>query len=297
MNKQLQHIALPSFVYLILFFCISLSLTSCLPKQKVLQSSKTRQQGSYGSNNEGRRHNHPHRPSNKPAAISASAQDYISRYKTIAIQEMNTYGIPASITLAQGLLESANGNSTLAREANNHFGIKCTPDWKGESFFKDDDAINDCFRVYRSPEDSFRDHSEFLLRKRYAPLFELDKDDYTGWAKGLKKAGYATNPRYAELLIDLIERYGLYEYDRGEKAPEKINREERVLVEIADNSPKEPEKAEAKPPVEMKIHEVRQGDTIYSISKRYGLTTDELKNLNSLDSDDLVVGQLLLVSK
>ncbi|WP_206105958.1 glucosaminidase domain-containing protein [Olivibacter sp. XZL3] len=296
MDKRLYTFPLSSVIYLFLF-SISLGLTSCLPKQKVLQSSKSRQQAPNGNDREGLSHNHPHRPSGNPSAISVSAQDYISRYKAIAIQEMNTYGIPASITLAQGLLESANGNSTLAQEANNHFGIKCTSDWKGASFFKDDDAINDCFRVYRSPEDSFRDHSEFLLRKRYAALFELDKDDYTGWAHGLKKAGYATNPRYAELLIDLIERYGLYEYDRGEKAPEKIHREERVLTEIAHNNPDEPEKAEAKPPVEMKIHEVKQGDTIFSISKRYGLSTVELKSLNGLDNDSLVVGQLLLVSK
>lgn len=296
MDKRRYTFPLSSVIYLLLF-SISLGLTSCLPKQKVLQSAKSRQQAPHEKDQGGLSHNHPHRPSGNPSAISVSAQDYISRYKTIAIQEMNTYGIPASITLAQGLLESANGNSTLAREANNHFGIKCTSDWQGESFFKDDDAINDCFRVYRSPEDSFRDHSEFLLRKRYAALFELDKDDYSGWAHGLKKAGYATNPRYAELLIDLIERYGLYEYDRGEKAPEKIHREERVQTEIAHNKPEEPEKAAAKPPVEMKIHEVKQGDTIFNISKRYGLSPEELKSLNGLDSDNLVLGQLLLVSK
>jgi len=272
----------------------SIFLSSCLPKQKVLQSNKSKQLGQYPGANSS---NANSRPINKPIAISASAQEYISRYQTIAIQEMNTYGIPASITLAQGLLESANGNSALAREANNHFGIKCTSDWKGKSFLMDDDRRDDCFRVYNSPEDSFRDHSEFLLRKRYAALFELNKDDYTGWAKGLKQAGYATNPRYAELLVDLIERYGLYEFDKGEKAPEKINREERVSTEIADNTPKEPQKAAAKPPIEMKIHEVKQGDTLFNISKRYGLTTDELKNLNSLEDDQLVLGQLLLVSK
>jgi len=270
---------------------------SCLPKQKVLQSNKSKQQGQYPST--GRTPNSTNRPSpsNQALAISASAQDYINTYKAIAIKEMNSYGIPASITLAQGLLESANGNSPLAREANNHFGIKCTSDWKGGSFFKDDDAIDDCFRVYHSAEDSFRDHSEFLLRKRYAALFELDKDDYIGWAKGLKQAGYATNPRYAQLLIDLIERYGLYTYDRGEKAPEKIYREERVMTEIAENTTKEPEQATAKPPLQMNIHEVKQGDTLFSISKRYNLTTEELKNLNSLKDDDLVLGQLLLVSK
>lgn len=295
MNQNKKDLPLQQYFYAVLFL-LSLSLfTSCLPKQRVLQSSKSRQQGDYPGRTQPNKSRKP--SNNRPVAISASAQDYISRYKPIAIKEMNTYGIPASITLAQGLLESANGNSTLAREANNHFGIKCTSDWRGESFYKDDDRIDDCFRVYDSPEDSFRDHSEFLLRKRYATLFELDKDDYAGWAKGLRKAGYATNPRYAELLIDLIERYGLYEYDHGEKTPEKINREERVFTEIAENTPKEPERATAKPPLEMKIHEVKQGDTIFSISKRYGLTPSELKSMNSLLDDHLVLGQLLLVSE
>lgn len=295
MNQNKKDLLLLRYFYAVLFLLSFSLFTACLPKQRVLQSSKSRQQGDYPSRT------HPTKKrnlsNNKSIAISASAQDYISRYRPIAIKEMNTYGIPASITLAQGLLESANGNSTLAREANNHFGIKCTSDWRGDSFYKDDDRIDDCFRVYDSPEDSFRDHSEFLLRKRYATLFELDKDDYAGWAKGLKKAGYATNPRYAELLIDLIERYGLYDYDHGEKTPEKINREERVFTEIAENTPKEPEQAAAKPPLEMKIHEVKQGDTIFNISKLYGLTPSELKSMNSLQDDDLVLGQLLLVSK
>lgn len=294
MNRDKKYLLLRRYIYP-LSFLLSLSLfIGCLPKQRVLQSSKSRQHGNYPNRTQPSKGGNI---SNRPVAISASAQDYISRYQPIAIQEMNTYGIPASITLAQGLLESANGNSTLAREANNHFGIKCTPDWRGESFYKDDDKIDDCFRVYRSAEDSFRDHSEFLLRKRYAALFELDQDDYAGWAKGLKKAGYATNPRYSELLIDLIERYGLHEYDRGEKAPEKINREERVLTEIAEKKPQEPEQAAAKPPLEMTIHEVKQGDTLFSVSKLYGLTPSELKSMNSLQDDHLVLGQLLLVSK
>jgi len=286
-KKHLSSIILPGVILL-----SSLCFMSCLPKQRVLQSSKSKHQGTYTGNRTPSK-----RTDARPIVISASAQDYINRYQGIAIQEMNTYGIPASITLAQGLLESANGNSTLAREANNHFGIKCTSDWTGKSFLQDDDKRDDCFRVYNSAEDSFRDHSEFLLRKRYAALFELDKDDYRGWAKGLKQAGYATNPRYAELLIDLIERYGLYEYDRREKTPEKIDREDRVLTVIAENVQEEPEKAVAKPPVEMKIHEVKAGETLFNISKRYGLTTSELKNLNGLKDDQLAIGQLLLVSQ
>lgn len=223
--------------------------------------------------------------------------DYIDRFKDIAMREMDKYGIPASITLAQGLLESGNGNSTLAREANNHFGIKCNTDWKGERTYHDDDAKDECFRVYNNPEESYRDHSEFLLRKRYSFLFELDRNDYKGWAHGLKQAGYATNPKYPDLLINLIERYGLDQYDRKEPVLAKNKREERVATEIIANIPEERKMAEAKSAVAMKIYEVKQGDTLYSISRRHGLTIEELKALNGLNSDKLNYGQLLLVSK
>src|SRR5690606_31527808 len=134
-----------------------------------------------------------------------TAQTYIDRFKGIAVSEMNKYGIPASITLAQGILESGNGNSDLARYANNHFGIKWTSDRRVKGNYKDDDAKDECFRVYNKPDESYRDHSEFLKRMRYAPLYEFEKADYKGWARGLKQAGYATNPRYPELLISIIE--------------------------------------------------------------------------------------------
>lgn len=226
-----------------------------------------------------------------------SAEDYIERFKAIAVKEMNSSGIPASITLAQGLLESGSGNSSLAREANNHFGIKCTPEWTGKTILKDDDQRDDCFRVYSSPEESFRDHSEFLKRKRYASLFELNKDDYRGWAAGLKAAGYATNPRYAELLITLVDRYDLSQFDRKEGYIEKIKREDKVLTEIAQNIPEEKKQETSKAPVEMKIYEVKQGDTAYSIAKRFAITLEDLKILNDLGSAEVKLGQLLLVSK
>lgn len=152
--------------------------------------------------------------------VSASAQrkmstaEYVDTYKNIAIEKMNTYRIPASITLAQGLLESGNGGSELAVSANNHFGIKCGKSWTGPRVLHDDDAKDDCFRKYSSVEESFRDHSIFLSEgKRYASLFELKTNDYEGWARGLKAAGYATNPMYADMLINLINRYKLYQYD------------------------------------------------------------------------------------
>ena len=143
-----------------------------------------------------------------------TTEEYIHLYHTIAIEKMQDYKIPASITLAQGLLESGTGNSILAREANNHFGIKCHVGWEGKTFFMDDDEKNECFRAYRKPEDSFSDHSLFLTqRPRYASLFQLDIMDYKAWANGLSRAGYATNPRYPELLIGIIERNSLFHYD------------------------------------------------------------------------------------
>ncbi|MDD5508084.1 MAG: glucosaminidase domain-containing protein [Bacteroidales bacterium] len=151
-----------------------------------------------------------------------SAEDYIRKYKVIAINEMNLYRIPASITLAQGLLETDNGNSELARLANNHFGIKCKNDWTGKTYFKDDDEKDECFRKYDSPYESYVDHSLFLTsRERYRFLFDLDIKDYRGWAKGLKTAGYATNPEYANRLIKIIEEHSLFILD-DQYIPNKV---------------------------------------------------------------------------
>ena len=146
--------------------------------------------------------------------VSQQYLNYIERYKGMAVDQMLRYKIPASITLAQGLLESGAGTSTLARKANNHFGIKCGRAWKGPYILQDDDARNEKFRKYRSVEESYEDHSRFLQQARYSSLFELSPKDYKGWARGLKRCGYATNPRYASLLIDLIERYDLDQYDK-----------------------------------------------------------------------------------
>lgn len=148
--------------------------------------------------------------------------DYVDQYSTIAVQEMDRTGIPASITLAQGIIESRYGQSGLAKNSNNHFGIKCKGDWTGGKYYhKDDDYVNgklvkSCFRTYKDPAASYCDHSEFLLvNQRYSSLFSLEKTDYKGWAKGLKKAGYATAKHYATMLINTIEKYELYQYDRG----------------------------------------------------------------------------------
>jgi hypothetical protein len=264
------------------------------------------------SNRDARRNNQAVQHANSSGIASYTTYTsltYIDRFKTIGIQEMNLYGIPASITIAQGLFESGSGNAELARVANNHFGIKCTSDWKGKGYYKDDDNHNDCFRVYDRPEDSFRDHSEFLKRPRYTKLFLLDKNDYVGWANGLKAAGYATNPNYPKLLINIIQKYNLDQYDRPESEPQKENRENRVLAQINDNalmarkdsvtqntapgqsSPSDPNTAANK------LYTVVTGDTLYSISRRFGLTVEDLKALNNLADNNIKIGQKLVVVK
>jgi hypothetical protein len=146
--------------------------------------------------------------------LNPDYKSYIDKYKSVAVKEMKEYHIPASITLAQGIIESNCGKSPLAIDANNHFGVKCHKDWNGDTYLFDDDEKQECFRKYASAEDSYRDHSLFLVNKqRYAALFSLDLSDYTGWAMGLKQAGYATNPDYPRLLIQMIELNKLYEFD------------------------------------------------------------------------------------
>jgi len=166
-----------------------------------------------------------------------SREEYIQKYKHLAIRQMKSSGIPASIIMAQACLESGNGNSRLATEANNHFGIKCHTTWKGPTIRHDDDAKQECFRKYDNPEGSYSDHSDFLrYRDRYAFLFNLPRDDYKGWARGLKQAGYATNPNYAEMLIKIIEENKLYELDNDlpivvVKSPLEIEQEQTIKVE------------------------------------------------------------------
>lgn len=175
---------------------------------------------------------------------SNSTQDYINTYTKIAIEQEKQYGIPACITLAQGILESGSGRSRLATEANNHFGIKCHNDWKGKKIYKDDDKKNECFRVYDNAEQSYIDHSLFLVgKKRYADLFKLKITDYKGWAKGLKKAGYATNPKYPQLLIDIIELYDLANITQTYQEQEAQEENKEI---ISQNKEKIPQSKEIK---------------------------------------------------
>ncbi|WP_369992752.1 glucosaminidase domain-containing protein [Winogradskyella sp.] len=205
----------------------------------------------------------------------SSTDQYIATYAEIAKTEMRKSKIPASITLAQGILESGSGRGRLAVEANNHFGIKCHG-WTGAKIYHDDDRSQECFRKYRHASSSYEDHSEFLTgRKRYADLFKLKQDDYKGWAKGLKAAGYATDRKYPQKLISLIERYELYKYDE-----EVLGKNDLEIVRVNGGTT---------------VHIVNKGDTLYSLSKRYNTTVDAIKSLNRLNSNDLAIGQELKI--
>lgn len=261
---------------------------SCLPKHEIARPPQSRAPSPNASA--------PRTSAPGTSAPSITGISYIETYKDIAISEMNKYGIPASIKLAQALLESGNGNSRLAREANNHFGIKCAGEWSGGRSFHDDDERNECFRAYRRPEESFADHSQFLLRKRYENLFQLDRNDYKGWAKGLKSAGYATNPRYAELLIDLIERYELYQYDRPEFGQSKDLRDATVKQEILQSTTATSTPPPTQKRTVMKIHEVTAGESATTIASKYGISVEVLLDRNGLKSTDLHIGQMLVVS-
>lgn len=176
-----------------------------------------------------------------------SRNEYIDQWKDAAIYQMVVHKIPASITLAQGILESGDGNSRLAKDANNHFGIKCHSDWTGDSVREDDDKKNECFRKYDDAADSFTDHSDFLLKKRYASLFDLRITDYKGWAKGLKKCGYATNPKYAHRLIEIIETNNLEMYDDEGIRMIKNGAIPTDLAELDESSKKKNKKDKRKP--------------------------------------------------
>jgi len=247
---------------------------------------------------------------------------YISTYKDNAIREMNLYHIPASITLAQGIIESNCGLSPLATEANNHFGIKCHKDWTGDRFFYDDDEKQECFRKYSNAEESYRDHSLFLVnRPRYAALFSLDRDDYTGWAMGLKQAGYATNPDYPNILIRVIETNKLYVFDDSARYAEAIviNVKTEEEKNTANSDTRRPEisgkfrkgyKMPESSDYEVirlsssgrKVYEnngvpfifARKGDTWYGIAKEFGIYTFQVYKDNDLEEQDIIaIGQII----
>ena len=221
--------------------------------------------------------------SSQPSERRISKKEYIETYKDDAIREMMISGVPASITLSQAMLESAYGNSPLARYANNHLGIKCHG-WEGMKFYQDDDTYNECFRKYYTVYESYRDHSEFLRnRKRYASLFQLKRTDYKGWARGLKKAGYATNPKYPNLLVKIIEQNNLRQYDRTRKMPMRVYTEEpkarsmtgtRRIINIHENH--------------IKYVITQRGDTYFKVAKEFDMGLWQIKRYNDLNRGDKI---------
>ncbi|MDE7412577.1 MAG: glucosaminidase domain-containing protein [Muribaculaceae bacterium] len=215
------------------------------------------------------------------ATITQAAGDhyrtYIDRFAELAVAEQKAHGIPASITLAQGLLESAAGRSALATKGNNHFGIKCHNTWTGDTMLRDDDKANECFRVYRSAGESFADHSRFLKGKRYQSLFSYDVTDYASWAHGLKRCGYATDPNYATRLIAIIERYNLYIFDSPEG---NLAEEMAEMIHLCLTAAHPVRRARG-------LHYViaAPGDTYSSIAKEFGLRKDQLMQFNDAGSD------------
>lgn len=204
---------------------------------------------------------------------------YIANFQEIAKNNMKTHKIPASITLAQGILESGAGKGKLAQAANNHFGIKCHTGWTGESVKHDDDAAQECFRKYTHPAESYNDHSLFLTsRSRYEILFKLDNGDYEGWAKGLKSAGYATDVKYPDKLIGIIERYELYKFDNEVLQRNFIPTKKNPDVALSEGG-----------------YTIQQGDTLYSLSKKFNLSVEELKKLNNLSENTINIGQIIKI--
>ena len=222
-------------------------------------------------------------------------QTYINQYKDLAIEQMLRYRIPASITLAQGLFESAAGRSDLVRQGNNHFGIKCHTSWMGPKQYHDDDARGECSRVYSDAKESYEDHSQFLARQsRYASLFNLSTSDYKGWARGLKQCGYATNPQYANKLIQIIELYKLHEYD-------KAKRYDKFMAEHSGTD--QPINAQGL------LHPIhlfndnyylyaREGDTFKGIGKEVGISWKKLAKYNERDKNDILrKGDIIYLKK
>ncbi|WP_293894562.1 glucosaminidase domain-containing protein [Flavobacterium sp.] len=208
---------------------------------------------------------------------------YIENYKNVAKENMVRSGIPASITLGQALLESGAGTGPLSVQANNHFGIKCHKEWTGPSIKYSDDAEDECFRKYDQPSESFKDHSYFLTsRPRYAELFEFEKDDYRSWAYGLKAAGYATDSKYPDKLIGLIEKYQLNKFDAEVLGKDFVPTTTVVSKSIAYND-------------DVQKYTVIKGDSLYSISRKFNISIDELKKKNNLTDNTISLGQSIIV--
>ena len=273
----------------IVLYCVSLFiLASCGAKKKTIQ--KKRNSGvvlvepkpvKLPSVKEDK---HVRKLEKSKKSFNKHTLKYIEDYAALAVKEMHVYKIPASITLAQGILESGSGKGDLARKSNNHFGIKCHTQWSGERVYHDDDEDQECFRKYQYVETSYNDHSKFLTqRRRYAFLFNYRTTDYKRWARGLKKAGYATDRKYPAKLIGIIERYKLHEFDKVKKRDFKIKKNRKESKKTKDTSSVK------------NYYEVKKGDTLYGIARKLNTTVTLLKKLNGLKSNTIAIGQRLKI--
>ena len=257
----------------LLFAVIVVFAVSCKSKKRVVHKYPPRAQKEVVVVRDYQKSDEPKKIKKKEYTFD-STEEYIEAFKEIAMHEMRAHKIPASITLAQGVIESSSGSSDLTKRSNNHFGIKCHKGWTGSRTYHDDDEEGECFRVYKDPNTSYKDHSQFLTsRSRYSGLFDLKPYDYEGWAKGLSAAGYATDRRYPAKLVAIIERYELYKYDK----------------EVLGKNYKEVKRDNSKEYI------VSKGDTLYSISRKYGVSVSDLKSWNDLPDNTISIGQILKV--
>ena len=277
--------------FVFLFFFILL-LASCSSSRKISNTKTNKEtitESPYKNVSPVQQVQHVKKLQKSNKSLNKYSLQYIKKYAPIAVSEMHKYKVPASITLAQGILESGNGRSQLASKSNNHFGIKCHTGWKGAKVYHDDDEKGECFRKYKYVESSYEDHSQFLSgRRRYASLFALRKTDYKGWSKGLKKAGYATDKNYPKKLIKIIETYELYEFD---KIREKDLKRVKKGTSKTQRKPKVKTKKRPK-----KYYQVKKGDTLYSIARKHETTVANLKKVNTLTSNTLSIGQKLRIN-
>lgn len=255
-----------------------LVLTSCISKKKTTYASTSGKDARSKSRTKDKSAEPNESAEDTFVFVSVSSpEEYIQTFAPVAQAEMRTYGIPASIKLAQGLLESGFGKGELAQKTNNHFGIKCHVGWEGDYERHDDDERDECFRRYNHPMHSYRDHSMFLTtRSRYASLFELQQDNYKGWARGLKKAGYATDRHYPQKLIELIERYDLHQFDAEVLGKRYTARSSQTQDGYT-------------------AYRIQKGDTLYAISRRHRVSVEELMRINGLKTNEISVGQVLKV--
>lgn len=278
----------------IILFLVAIVFASCSTRQPIVRTTKPsptkklvattktvtpKKQENTQQNNTSGQTSEILEATTRVKVTTAMVQEYILLYKETAKSNMKQYGIPSSIILGQGILESGAGTGPLSTLANNHFGIKCHKEWTGPSVRYDDDEAQECFRKYDKPAESYKDHSLFLTsRPRYAGLFELDKGDYKKWARGLKDAGYATDPKYPEKLIGIIERYQLNQYDSEVLGTTFIPINTKDQVSLNSN-----------------IYQVSQGDTLYSISKKFNISVDDLRKKNGIQDNAISIGQNLII--